>query len=424
MIIHIVSSGETIFSIANTYGVSIKRIITDNGLFGANNLVVGQALIILKPDIIHKVVLTDTLESISRLYNVRVEDIIRNNPSIILNEILYEGQEITIRYINQSDTPIDIYGFIYPFINNNLLKIQSTYSSTIAIFSYGFTLSGDLIEIYDVNNINTIKNNGAKSYMLLSAINEAGGFDTSKASSLFNNIELQNKVIDNILNVISQKGYDGLDLDFEYINGEDSQGYVDFINSITIRLNEIGKYVNVNLAPKTNDNQRGLLYEGHDYAKIGNVSNTVLLMTYEWGYTYSEPMAVSPINKIEEVVSYAISVIEPQKIYMGISNYGYDWKLPYVKGETKARSIGNQEAITIAQKYNSEIKFDNLSQTPYFNYTDESSILHEVWFEDVRSVKAKYDLINKYSLLGGGYWNLMRPFIQNWMYVNYNYKIN
>ncbi len=42
------------------------------------------------------------------------------------------------------------------------------------------------------------------------------------------------------------------------------------------------------LGPKIAADQPGTLYEGHDFAAIGAAVNQVLLMTYEWGYTYSQ----------------------------------------------------------------------------------------------------------------------------------------
>lgn len=81
---------------------------------------------------------------------------------------------------------------------------------------------------------------------------------------------------------------------------------------------------------------------------IGAAANSVLLMTYEWGFTYSIPMAVAPVNKVRQVIEYAITEIPSAKIDMGIPNYGYDWPLPYEKGVTRARTIGNIEAVNIA----------------------------------------------------------------------------
>ena len=102
------------------------------------------------------------------------------------------------------------------------------------------------------------------------------------------------------------------------------------------------------LAPKTSAAQSGLLYEGHDYGRIGPTSDYVLLMTYEWGYTYGPPLAVAPKPQVRQVIEYALSEIPSSKIFMGIPNYGYDWTLPYVRGESKAQSLSNIEALRLA----------------------------------------------------------------------------
>ena len=117
-----------------------------------------------------------------------------------------------------------------------------------------------------------------------------------------------------------EKGYVGLDVDFEYIQPEDSAAYVGFLQNATARLHAEGYFVNTDLAPKTSSRQRGLLYEAHDYGSIGAVSDTVLLMTYEWGYTYGPPLAVAPLDRVREVVEYAVTQIPVRKILMGIPN--------------------------------------------------------------------------------------------------------
>lgn len=91
------------------------------------------------------------------------------------------------------------------------------------------------------------------------------------------------------------------------------------------------------------------------------------------------------------VVDYALSEIPREKIWMGMPNYGYDWKVPYQK-DTMARSISNQQAIALAQKYYAAIRFDEAAQSPWFRYVDGDGQEHEVWFEDARSVRAKLEL--------------------------------
>lgn len=128
-------------------------------------------------------------------------------------------------------------------------------------------------------------------------------------------------------------------------------------------------------------------------------------------------MAVSPIPSIRRVLEYAITRIPPAKIYLGISNYGYDWPLPFVPGVTMANSISTNEAFELAAKHNVVIQYDLEAESPYFYYT-EDGVGHVVWFEDARSIKAKLGLVNEYGFHGALYWNLMRPNPQNLLVLN------
>lgn len=125
-------------------------------------------------------------------------------------------------------------------------------------------------------------------------------------------------------------------------------------------------------------------------------------------------MAVAPINKVREVVDYAVTKIPPEKIDLGIPNYGYDFTLPYQRGISKARTISNLEAVQIAIDRGIAISFDETAMSPFFNY-EENGILHEVWFEDVRSLKEKYSLLPEYGLRGIGVWQIMKLFRAGWL---------
>lgn len=133
-------------------------------------------------------------------------------------------------------------------------------------------------------------------------------------------------------------------------------------------------------------------------------------------------MAVAPINQVRKVVEYALTEIPSAKIDLGIPNYGYDWPLPYERGVTKATTIGNVQAVRIAVEQGAEIKFDPLAESPYFTYVKDG-ISHEVWFEDVRSLQAKFNLIKEYSLRGCGYWQIMKWFRANWVLLHNQFYI-
>ena len=182
--------------------------------------------------------------------------------------------------------------------------------------------------------------------------------------------------------------------------------------------NPYGYKVWVALAPKTSSEQTGLLYEAHDYKALGEIADKVLLMTYEWGYRFGPPLAVAPIPSVRRVLDYAVSRIENEKVILGISNYGYDWTLPFVAGESDAPSISYEEALSLAREYNAEIQFDENARAPFFFYTDSDGNEHVVWFEDARSFSEKVNLISEYDLAGGFIWDLMRPNPQGYVTLN------
>lgn len=423
MYIHVVQRGDTIWNIASRYGVSTQRIIMDNGLASQPFLVEGQALIILIPEIIHTVRSGETLASIAAAYNTTEMELLQKNPNLIQNRRLRTGQQITINFEGGNERNVYMNGYAYPYINRDVLTRALPYLTDLTLFSYGFTETGELIPINDQPLINLAYQYQAAPIMLISSITEDGNFSGEKASLLFNNLQLQNTVINNMIAVMNEKGYLGLDIDFEYVNPEDGDAFIEFVRNTTEKMHQNGYRVNVDLAPKTSSAQAGLLYEAHGYAELGAIADTVLLMTYEWGYTYGPPLAVAPLNNVRQVVTYAVSQIPPNKIMLGIPNYGYDWKLPYERGVTRATGIGNEEAIRIAAENGAEIQFDETAQSPFFEYYARDRSKHIVWFEDVRSIRGKFNLITEFNLRGAGYWNVMRPFSQNWALLSQTFGI-
>jgi spore germination protein len=173
------------------------------------------------------------------------------------------------------------------------------------------------------------------------------------------------------------------------------------------RLHSLGYYFITTVAPKEAAGQRGLLYEAHDYAAHGRYADRVVIMTYEWGYTYSPPQAVSPVNRMRGILDYAVTVIPSGKILLGFSNYGYSYALPWRQGDA-ARVISNSAAADLASSVYAEIRFDPLAQASHFTYTDAAGARREVWFEDPRSWQARLGLVEEYDLAGISMWTINR----------------
>ena len=424
MIIYVAKSGETVSEIAERYGVSAINLAADNGLFPDTRLLSGEALAVLIPETVHTVMPNETLFSVARRYGTTAVQLLRNNFKLGGLARISAGDELVINYQEKKPTKtFAVNSYAYPFISEKLLREHLPYLTYLTPFTYGITSGGNLVIPNDEFLINTASDYGVNTLLHLSTLTEGGNFSSERASLVFNNLSAADTLVSEIISVISEKGFDGADVDFEFINPDESDLYIEFLKKLKLRLTDLGLPLFSALAPKTSDTQRGYLYEGHNYGGIGSAVDYVLLMTYEWGYTYGPPLAVAPINNVRRVVEYALTRIPPEKLYLGIPTYGYDWTLPYEKGNDGAPSISPVEALNIARKYNSEILYDETAQSPYFRYIADDGKEHEVWFEDVRSITKKLELADEFKLFGIGYWNSMRDFPQNWVTLNAKYNI-
>lgn len=424
MTIHIVRSGESLESIARSYGVDPTRLASDNLVPSSGRLAVGQTIVIRFPKLLHTVDPGETLGSIAVFYGTTVRKLWRNNFFLGGNSTIDPGQTLVISYQEKKLGSALCNGYAYPFIQEALLSAQLPYLNTLTPFTYGITASGHLLPLEDDRLLAAARQRGVLPVLHLSTLTEAGTFDTARGEEILTNTEVQELLIGDVMQTALRKGYAGVDVDFEYLPGELANAYAAFLGRLQRLLHAHGLFLWAALAPKTTSTQRGLLYEGHNYAAVGAAVDGVLLMTYEWGYTYGPPLAVAPLPNVRAVLDYAVTEILPEKIFLGIPNYGYDWTLPFVQGESRARSISNQEAIELARRYGIAIQFDETAVAPFFHYTDENGSVHEVWFEDARSMDAKLRLIAEYGFAGAGVWNLMRPFSQIWLVLDALYEID
>lgn len=286
MDIHIASYGETAETIAREYGVPEFIVRYLNNLENGAEPAAGQALLILKPLAYHTVQPSDTVYSIAGRYGISVNELYRNNPVLMGGGVIYPGQTLVIELESNRGRNIDVNGYAYPFIDRELLRGTLPYINYMTPFTYGITESGGLVDLDDGELIGLAFEYGVLPLMHLSTLTETGGFSNELASLVLNNSEIQDRLINEILQNIAEKDYRGLDIDFEFVFADDAALYAEFIDRLRQTLNPLGYEVIAALAPKTSDDQKGLLYEGHNYELIGNAANAVLLMTYEWGYTY------------------------------------------------------------------------------------------------------------------------------------------
>ena len=421
MNIHVVQPGETIDTIANKYGVSAKRLIQENELTDPNSLVIGETIVILYPELTYMIQEGDTLLGIANAHNVTVMQILRNNPYLSEREFIYPGEEIVISYRNDKTREISVNGYAFPFIDEMILKKTLPFLTYLTIFHYRITSDGDIIDIDDAEIVRIATEYGVASIMIISISTATQERNYELIHNILISDVIQNRLIDNVLTNIKVKGYYGLNVDFQDVLPSDQQLYVDFIEKITSRLNQEGYEVFVTITPTTFETEIGRMYQGLDYAGIGQAANGTILLSYEWGFDLRIPIGVISFSEVKQSLDYAVTQIMPGKIYIGIPSIGYVWKLPFEEGISIANAISHSNAIELAREVGATILYNEISEAPFFQYVSEFEYI--VWFKDARSIDALVKLVPEYDLQGIGTWQIMNFFAQMWLVINSQYEI-
>lgn len=424
MQIHVVQKNQTLRGIAEAFGVTAEKLEEANQLPNPNNLVIGQALVIPIVGQFYWVQQGDSLWSISQKFSIPYQELAAVN-NINVNQPLQIGFQL---YIPQRPkTKAEFMAYVEPrgpSVSEALetsARQAAPYLTYLAPFSFQALRDGSLKDP-QLNDFATIaqQNNNYLTMVITNLENDA--FNDQLGRILLTDMKVQSKLLDTIEAKAKKYGFSDIHFDFEYLRPQDRVAYGDFLRKAKERFSKQGWLISAALAPKVSADQKGKWYEAHDYKLIGGIVDFVLIMTYEWGYSGGPAQAVSPINQVRRVLNYAVTAIPPAKILMGQNLYGYDWTLPFIEGSV-AKAVSPQQAIELAVRYQTTIQYDEKAQAPYFTYTDENGKKHEVWFEDARSIQAKFDLLKELKLRGMGFWKLGLSFPQVWLLINDNFSV-
>lgn len=425
MQIHVVQSGQTLYSISQTYETPVQTIVEANQISTEDALVVGQALVIPITGHYYWVQRGDSLYTISRKFGTTVQALAAAN-HIGASSTLQIGQRLLIPQRPRRNAEVNAYieprgTTIAPALLESARE-AAPHLTYLAPFSFRIQRDASL-QAPALTDLSTIAGNNGVTLMMVVTNLERDQFSAELGELILNSEELQNRLLENIIQTAKRLGFRDIHFDIEHLRPEDREAYNRFLRKAAERIHRENFLMSTALAPKTSASQTGAWYTAHDYKVHGEVADFVVIMTYEWGYSGGPPMPVSPIGPVRQVLEYAISEMPASKIMMGQNLYGYDWTLPYVPGGPFAKALSPQAAIALARDRNVQILYDYTAQAPHFNYKDDEGRSHTVWFEDARSIQAKFNLIKELGLRGISYWKLGLSFPQNWLLLEDNFKI-
>ncbi|WP_419880966.1 LysM peptidoglycan-binding domain-containing protein [Peribacillus sp. B-H-3] len=414
--IHVVKAGDTLFEIAKKYRTDTAEIRTLNGLPSGDEIIPGLALYIPASkveDRIYKVKQGDVLGEIAARFDVRIPAILKANPGL-KPDVIKIGQllKIPTRYKLRLKT----LSFSFPANGGEVfsaLEKSAEQLTYLAIVAYSFTKEGYVYIIgNDSSMIAKSKQLGVMPLLMIrNFLNDE--FSPELAGGVLDNTEYRQRLVRSIMSYVAEKGYAGVSMDIEFVPPASRANYVLLLRELKKALGRLVLQVNVHA--KTGNIPNNRIVGGHDYEEIGKIADITAVMTIDYGYPTGPPNPISPIWWMKDVLNYAVSKIPARKLLTAFPLYSYDWEIP--SNKTAASSMLRAQNRAIEEK--SDIHYDLKAASPWYQYWPKKK-QHDVWYEDIRSITAKYQLMDEYEIAGTTFWRLGLEFPQNDAYIKQN----
>ena len=227
----------------------------------------------------------------------------------------------------------------------------------------------------------------------------AGLWDTATVSTVLNDPALRRTHVQSILSLLQSNGYDGIQIDYEDLPSNDRDSFSAFVTDLGQAVHQAGKVLYVTVHVKEDDAGYDPRNQSQDYAAIGRAADQVCLMAYDWHWSTSSSGPIAPYAWVQRVLTYSVTKIPPTKILLGVGLFGYDWV------GTTASNLTWRQVVALAAQNRADEAWDVGAQSPHLTYTT-GGVQHDVWYENGRSVTAKFDLAKQYQLAGIELWRL------------------
>ena len=293
-------------------------------------------------------------------------------------------------------------GYYLNNVNSSLKSLARNSDKLEKIIPTGIAVKSDgsLIKSYTQNDFSIINQYISRNniFPLIQNYN----LKSSVSNKFISNPKQWQKTFKKLQKILGLQDYQGINVDLEGIKKENKLKFNNFIKKLSNYLytNHFGLGLSIPAKTEPNSSSWGAAY---DYYELGKLADEIIIMAYDYHWAGGSPGAIAPLNWVQDVLDYAIMKIPPQKIYLGIPCYGYDWVINHP--QQPAEGLSYVQIKQIMNDLSVPMEWDQESKTPYLKYEDEQG-QHEVWYENKDSICEKIDLVKKFELAGAAFWRL------------------
>jgi spore germination protein YaaH len=288
---------------------------------------------------------------------------------------------------NYRDDPVG-----YQAFSQNLDVIN-----TLIPFSFKVDQYGNISGSHSPKPVSLAHSSGAGTLALVNNI-QGNNFNSSMVHRLLSNSVARSKAINGILRVLLEKGYQGVNIDFENVPSKDRLYVTTFFRELATALHAKNLLVTASLPAKTSDDFTSMHGGAFDYQNLAPYLDQIMIMTYDEHYSGGSPGPVASYPWVERVIKYTLRYFPANKIVMGVAAYGYDWGW-------SGKALQYKAIQNLIKSHKITPKWDFNARVPYFTYSSWG-VKHQVWYEDRYSTASKMQLVAKYGLRGVAVWRL------------------
>src|SRR5437764_8510919 len=229
-----------------------------------------------------------------------------------------------------------------------------------------------------------------------------GAFDPKRVHEFLPNPVAQQHLILELRSTLLQYRFQGINVDFEYLDDADYKLYPGFLQRMRAAFAPAHLVVSADL--EVSDKSAAL-----DWRAVSSVCDFVVVMAYnENGERTVTPGPIASMNWYRRQVLRAVQTIPRDKLVIGLANYALDWAddRDYADPMSYQGALVTASTYRVNEKPEDIVDFDPVELNPTFWYVDDAHQQHEVWMLDAVTAANQWLVAQNYGVRGVGVWVL------------------
>ena len=289
----------------------------------------------------------------------------------------------------QVKKPLDICGWLPWWDIRNALNEYGAHRNFTTLSPFIYILSADGTIETKINGEQIAALHTLEDVKIIPTI--SNDFDPERVSMIINDNEKMTAHINDIVTLLKNGNWDGIDLDYEYLNSSDMDAFTNFVSKLKNALQSENKLLSVTVHAKTDKDGDWDAARAQDWPNLAENADYIRIMAYDYHHKNSEPGPIAPLNWLRDITDYAQTTIPREKRILALGFYGYEWVGSKNSGD---RTLDQVNGIISSSK--AEVNFDENVKAPFLEYTKAGST-HTIWFENGDSIKEKLNIAKNYS---------------------------